>query len=435
MTGDPTANIDAERALLGALLVGPRAITRLGSLTPEDFADGRHGTVYAAIQAVVDADALTADHYKVIEHLTRTGDVMRVGGGPALFDLIQACPSPTNAAWYAKGVRDAAQARKVRQLGIRLQQVTEQADLTVLLDNAAALLLDLQVVVDDPGDREPVKGLSSLEEFVGERDEGHDWVIPGLLERQDRVIVVASEGAGKTTLSRQVAVMAASGLHPFVPDQTIPPVRTLIIDLENPPSLVRRKVRHLVDRSRDMGLWTDGRAFRWTKPGGLDIRRAADVQLLDRVLSETRPALVSLGPLYKSYLAGTAQAEQAAAEAAAVLDRMRERHGIALWLEAHAPLAQHGVRDMRPMASGLWSRWPEFGLALRASDEDPHVLQVGSFRGHRDERQWPTHLHRGSSGDWPWRAVFDAESPAGTGRPVSSDPYYQRQAQHGRRAA
>lgn len=422
---DPALDYDAERSLLGGLLARPSAVATIGALTAESFADTRHGAVFAAIQAVADRAGAAADHMMVIQELRVRGDLIRVGAGEALGEWMLSCPMPGNVAWYAAQVRKAAQARALRVLGGQLQQVTHQADLDVVLDNAATLLVQLQVLVDHSGDDQaPVAGLSSLEDFVDEHDEGHDWVIPGLLERQDRVIVVASEGAGKTTLSRMVAVMLAAGVHPFAPTQRIPPMRTLIVDLENPPSLVRRKARHLVDRARDLGVWSDGRAYRWTKPGGLDIRRPADARLLDRVLADVRPALVCMGPLYKSYLAGTANAEQAAAEAAAVLDRLRERYGIALWLEAHAPLAQNGVRDLRPMNSGLWSRWPEFGLSLRTDAEDPHTLAVDSFRGHRDERSWPTHLRRGSSGDWPWQAVHASQAPTPSAAAAPpSDPY------------
>ena len=68
-------------------------------------------------------------------------------------------------------------------------------------------------------------------------DLSYDWVIPNVLERQERVIVVAAEGAGKTTLARQVALMSASGIHPFRRD-AMKPARTLMIDLENPERII-----------------------------------------------------------------------------------------------------------------------------------------------------------------------------------------------------
>ena len=54
--------------------------------------------------------------------------------------------------------------------------------------------------------------LINWKEFLeSEMDLSYDWLIPDLLERGERVIVVAAEGAGKTTLMRQVALMSSAG--------------------------------------------------------------------------------------------------------------------------------------------------------------------------------------------------------------------------------
>jgi hypothetical protein len=66
-------------------------------------------------------------------------------------------------------------------------------------------------------------------------------------------------------------------------------------------------------------------------------------------------------------------------------------------LEHHAPLG-NGLsgRDLRPMGSAVWMRWPEFGYALAPDPTavgDP-VYEVQQWRGPRDLRQWPTKLKR-----------------------------------------
>jgi len=99
---------------------------------------------------------------------------------------------------------------------------------------------------------------------------------------------------------------------------------------------------------------------------------------------------------------------------------MRERFGVAWWLEAHAPMRENGTREMRPLDWGGWMRWPEFGLSLVPLDrKDPRAtLRLDRFRGDRHERQWPVVLHRsgrGSSWPWPWQAEY----PAGTFRELA----------------
>ena len=67
---------------------------------------------------------------------------------------------------------------------------------------------------------------------VLDQEDNEDWIIPGILERQERVIFTGGEGAGKTTLVRQMAILSAAGINPFT-FEDMPPVRVLVIDAEN----------------------------------------------------------------------------------------------------------------------------------------------------------------------------------------------------------
>lgn len=238
------------------------------------------------------------------------------------------------------------------------------------------------------------------------------------VDHPDRMYVAGREciPTHNTTLARQIAVQLAAGVHPFSQHVRIPPVRTLYIDLENPPALVRRKTRHLVNLGREYSGWDDDRAWRWTRPGGIDLRKPHDQHLVDRVIEISRAEFVAMGPLYKSFLEGGEKAETVNGQVARILDGFRARHGVALWLETHAPMEQQGVRSLRPMGSGVWSRWPEFGLALRKSKEKPNRVHLERFRGDRDERAWPHHLERSSP--WPWLAVWDGGYPVEEATPA-----------------
>jgi replicative DNA helicase len=134
--------------------------------------------------------------------------------------------------------------------------------------------------------------------------------------------------------------------------------------------------------------------------------------LLDRLIGHVRPALLCLGPLYKASLSGSDRGEQVAAETTAALDRIRERHGCAMWLEHHAPMAQNGSRTLRPIDSGLWSRWPEFGITLERDGENhPNQFRLGRFRRDREPRCWPDTLAWGP--EWPFEFGWDQGMPGG----------------------
>lgn len=239
-----------------------------------------------------------------------------------------------------------------------------------------------------------------------ETDDSYDWIIPDLLERGERVIVVAAEGVGKSFLARQVAIMTAAGLHPFT-GARMKPLVTLTIDLENPDRILRRTSRRIMNMAREK-TWmksSEGiNAHLLLKPAGVNLFDSSQKKAVEDVIKELKPDILFMGPLYKSFIEqGGRSAESQATEIAMYYDYLRYEYDVALWLEQHAPLgnALQG-RDLRPFGSAVWSRWPEFGLALSPDATVPGSYVVKFFRGARDQRPWPETMHRGSSLDFPF---------------------------------
>jgi replicative DNA helicase len=245
--------------------------------------------------------------------------------------------------------------------------------------------------IGDPG------RLVNWTEFIDEPvDESYNWVIPGVLERQDRVIVVAAEGVGKTMLSRQMAITTAYGVHPFTYER-MAPVKTLTVDLENPERIIRRMSTKIIHNAARISNDVAG-AHLLIRPAGMDLLNPADRIVLEEAIERTEPGLVCLGPLYKSFVdSGTRTSEALAVDVAKYLDYLRTTYNFALWLEHHAPLGGSGGRDLRPFGSAVWSRWPEFGWTLEPdlTAEQPHVYKWGRFRNDREPRHRPTKVRRG----------------------------------------
>jgi len=237
------------------------------------------------------------------------------------------------------------------------------------------------------------------QDFLNEAEsDSYDWVIPQLIEKGERVIVVAAEGVGKTMLARQIALCSAAGLHPFTMSK-IAPIRTLTVDLENPERIIRRTSKQIMGAALHYGHVRKAEAHLLIKPAGLDLLKASDRAILEEAIEDAKPQLLIMGPLYKSFIdPGGRTSESIAIEVAKYLDTLREVYGCAMWLEHHAPLGSSiGGRDLRPFGSAVWSRWPEFGLSLTPdpTSTEGYVYDVKHFRGARDLRQFPTKMKRG----------------------------------------
>jgi hypothetical protein len=404
--------IAAEQCVLGAMMSSASAIeAAVEIIGPRDFLRPAHQIIANRIVTMYAADE-PVDPVSLAAELRRDGDLAKVGDAPHLHTLFATVTTSGSVTYHARLVADAATRRRVIEAGARIVSRGRDPGAEVA-DIIAGAERDLAEVAGIAAGGEGGDDSIDIGEFCAAEFAQAAPVIPGLLHATERVIVVAGEGIGKSTLARQVWVMTAAGLHPFTAN-SIPPKRTLLVDLENPPSIVQGKTRPLLDLARQQPGWDDSRARIYALPGGIDVRQAADAQRLAGVIKRAAPDLVIAGPLYKMTIDGGERAEQLHSAVAAFWDRMRERYGVALWLEAHAPMAQNGSpRDLRPLGSGVWQRWPEFGKTLRADGANTNELIIGRYRGDRDERQWPERLTRPASGEswrWPWKAVY----PKGT---------------------
>ena len=238
-------------------------------------------------------------------------------------------------------------------------------------------------------------------------DLSYDWVIPNVLERQECVIVVAAEGAGKTTLARQVALMASAGIHPFL-RSPMKPVRTLMIDLENPERIIRRTSKRIYDKIKWFDQHKNMDAHLLMKPDGVNLLKAEDRAMVEEYVASVEPDILFFGPLYKSFLdPGGRTAESVSIEIARFLDYIRHTYNCALWIEHHAPLGSGGQRDLRPFGSAVWSRWSEFGIALAPDPTDPQLIEFRHYRGQREAREWPELCKRGDT--WPFEVIEFAQ--------------------------
>lgn len=257
-----------------------------------------------------------------------------------------------------------------------------------------------------------------LWEFISTEDEPYDWLVPGLIERGDRLMLTGFEGLGKSMLTRQIAVCCAAGLDPFTFEE-IDPVRVLFIDCENSVKQSRRKFRPLAAASiKYQRRVPHGNLRMIHKPEGLDLTRDADsAWLLERVTAH-RPDLLFIGPFYRLHAANMND-ELPARKTIAVLDHARTKVDCALIVEAHAGHgeANNGKRSVRPTGSSLLLRWPEFGFGIRPSEDGGGSTEIVDFlpwRGARDERNWPESLAWGRKpDDWPWVVALSVDQIRG----------------------
>lgn len=267
-----------------------------------------------------------------------------------------------------------------------------------------------------------VPGLTTLAEVMARETTLDEWVIDGMMRRLDRAIIVADEGGGKSYFLRQCAVLTAVGLHPLLRTRLRNgPRRIFIGDFENRTATIQNQLKGIERAFKSRGMdYPDGSLLE--RPGGINLLDRVDRRMFETAIRKARPELVVAGPIYKMYDRKESNHEAQILEFLKILDDLQSRYEFALMLEHHAPMASSGrERDLRPVDSSLWQRWPEVGVALHSpvpNDDGSMRQKVSQWRPPRDPLWWPRQLIRGTGeAPFPFSGNFPAEVHDGQGVP------------------
>jgi replicative DNA helicase len=394
------------------------------TMESDDWYQPKHGDLANVIQKMMRNDA-PIDAVTVFGQCSARG--LKTWDAPSLFSLVEAGVYSGSAPMLAQRLKALAGRRKLLVGCQRAEQMLYDPQMDDTDGDIRFVANKLRQACDDAeaaasGTEHPLP--LGMGEFLRQQHD-RDWLIPGLLERMDRTIITGAEGGGKSVLVSQMAACMAGGLHPFTGNVLGgggEGVRVLVLDCENSAPQSQRRYQMITDRVsklRQAGGFDpvdwDGQMRIETQPKGIDLLSGRDVGWVEYVLSEVKPDLLCLGPLYKLHR-GEPSDEVMARDLAWVLDGLRERYRFSLITEAHAGHAKDGGgnRMMRPIGSSLFLRWPEFGFGLRRSSTDPgkgraRVVDVVPWRGSREERDWPELLEMSERLPWAPSADYFAE--------------------------
>lgn len=129
----PPQSLEAEQALLGAILTNNRALEKVVEfLKPEHFANPIHGKIYAACQVLTERGR-SADPITLKDYFASSGALEDVGGADYLFQLAASSTTTINAGDYGNQIFDRYMRRQLIGLGTDI--VNDAFD--IKLDNSA----------------------------------------------------------------------------------------------------------------------------------------------------------------------------------------------------------------------------------------------------------------------------------------------------------
>jgi replicative DNA helicase len=217
------ANLEAERAVLGALMIDPDAMIKIASfLRTEDFYRERHGWIYDAMAALNDRRE-PLDFVTLVDELERRQQLEDIGGPTYLTDLISGTPTALYVEHYARIVERTALLRRLISAAGQIAELAydESEEVDKVVDKAEQIIFGVSQSRIHR-DLVPIRSImTNVVEQIDFLSRNRDTLmgVPtgftmldrmlGGMQKSDLIILAGRPGMGKTSFALSLAQNAA----------------------------------------------------------------------------------------------------------------------------------------------------------------------------------------------------------------------------------
>lgn len=223
LTKVPPQNLEAEQAVLGALMLEPEVGSSVFEiLQPEDFYRDNHRLIFSALRDLFERGD-PVDLVSVAEALRQAGRLEQVGGIATVSEIARSVPSAVNVDFYAQLVAEKSMLRQLIRVAGRIAEKGYEPG-----EEAATLLAEAEKLLLELSQRHVKDGFESIRNILLNTFEkiemlyankGNLTGVPTFFNDLDRmtsgwqpsdlVIIAARPSMGKTALVLNMAQNAA----------------------------------------------------------------------------------------------------------------------------------------------------------------------------------------------------------------------------------
>lgn len=219
----PPQNLDAEKSVLGSILIDEEAIFKVAdTLSPEHFYERKHQLIFEAMLGLY-------SHQQAIDVLTLNSKLKAnkrlqdSGGAAYLTELVETVPTSAHIEEYSKMIKEESQRRRLITFAGKIDEMAYQTnkDLPLVLDEAEKILMS----ITQSNSKNDFMHISSLLEESYRRaeemnkDPGKLGGVPsgfpyldnilGGFHKSDLIILAARPAVGKTAFALDLARYAS----------------------------------------------------------------------------------------------------------------------------------------------------------------------------------------------------------------------------------
>ena len=295
----PPNNIDAERAVLGSMLMpdeGGRAIQKVLNmrLAAPHFYREAHKVIFDAILLLYNKN-IPADLLTVTKKLEQTNSLEEAGGVVYMDEMIDAVPTVENVTYYADMVLEASARRRIiRQLHKTVKRADdEKVELEEVMADIARINGSLPTLSKTWRRKKPVDAKNFCEMDM----QNIPMIVGGgLIPAFGYTMLAGHAKSGKTTLCLQLCISIATGtpfLNTFPIEQ--PGAGVLYCYLENSDNGIRKILKE--QRQQWGGTQPELTNLYLLEAKGLCLQRQEDLRYLRNMIQEKKIELCIIDPI------------------------------------------------------------------------------------------------------------------------------------------
>lgn len=286
------ANLQAEQAVLGAILLRPTVLSEvLPLLSPKSFYREAHGLIYQAM-CDLQEKGQPVDLVTVTWLLKERGLLEKIGGTLFLSGLSEHVGISANAAYYARKLHDKYRVRELLNCLPEIQKACLSANGNVdeVLLYAESLMTEAINQIDF-AEYLAISGDILLSKI---QEQSEEIIANGILPKGGGLILAGESGEGKSLLRLELAIHLALGRDIWNLD--IPkPQKVLIIQFENTEFIEAYRLKRMLG-----GLGFDrcpSNLMFSTPSTRFDVGEKKDLALLIRMIAKYQANVVIYDPL------------------------------------------------------------------------------------------------------------------------------------------
>lgn len=371
-------NVDAEKTILGAVLLDNAALKEISiTLNDDDFSLDSHRRIWLRM-ADLYAAGRPIDIVTLSSELAKNKEIESVGGVAYLASLTEGLPRRPVIDEYIRLVADKSMARKIMlissQIIARAADQSESATQTLnVLEAQLVELKDRSRLLSRTRNPEPF--FVGFRSFLASAPDTMEWTVEELIQKEGNGLIIGDSGTSKSLLVFDLALHLVGGVawfHHRIPKR----VKVGLVAREDAPGLSHSRLKRLRSGAPEsLSMFLDGidledwlyvhtRAQRetWT------LQKEADVQEIIESIKE-RGIQICFFDVFRVLWDGNENDNQETAKVLDAAKRISREANCQVCIVHHLSKSDRGTIFDRARGGGI-NGWKEWGMALTVDNPD-----------------------------------------------------------------